>query len=250
MKNIIEYISKNIVSAIVVTVLTGITVTTSAAGTAKLLGSMNSFKPSVPEVRGVQAVDNTDKTKKTISIAKTNSAGGTKLTNSIPSPAGNIAKKIIAMISPTLAPAVNNNVAQNSNSCLITLFGKEYDVFSLQTTHSGGNIFTCNSDMTSTYQTRHGADVSRMQKYLVASTGTAYSNGTRTGSTATGSTRITGSTATTGTGSTEGARFGSGSNDDDDDSNIDDDRDESEIREHRTQQETEFNSNSFFEIDE
>lgn len=228
MKNIIEYISKNIVSAIVVTVLTGITVTTSAAGTAKLLGSMNSFKPSVPEVRGVQAVDNTDKTKKPITIVKTNSVSGTKLTKNVP------------IISPTSVPSTNNNVAQNNNSCLITLFGKQYDVFSLQTTHSGGNVFSCNSDMTSTYQARHGTDVSRMQKYLVASTGTAYSNGTGTGSTgSTGSTKITGGTG--------GTRFGSGS---DDDSDVDDDRDENEIEEHREQQETKFNSNSFLEIDE
>lgn len=51
--------------------------------------------------------------------------------------------------------------------CVITVFSKQYDVAPLQGTHSGGNIFVCGSDMTASYQGKHGTDVARMQPYLV-----------------------------------------------------------------------------------
>lgn len=57
--------------------------------------------------------------------------------------------------------------AATSSSCIITLFGKQYDVTALQASHTGGNIFACGTDMTATYQAMHGTDVSRMIPYLV-----------------------------------------------------------------------------------
>ena len=52
--------------------------------------------------------------------------------------------------------------------CLVTIFGQQYDVAPLQTGHTGGNIFTCGTDMTSVYQGMHGTDVSRISAYLVS----------------------------------------------------------------------------------
>lgn len=57
--------------------------------------------------------------------------------------------------------------AATTGSCIITLFGKQYDVTSLQTNHTGGNIFVCGTDMTATYQAMHGMDVTRMAPYLI-----------------------------------------------------------------------------------
>lgn len=54
--------------------------------------------------------------------------------------------------------------------CIITVFGNQYDVTALQTSHSGGNIFVCGTDMTATFQSMHGTDVSRIAQYLVVST--------------------------------------------------------------------------------
>jgi hypothetical protein len=56
--------------------------------------------------------------------------------------------------------------------CIITVFGKQYDVTSLQTSHTGGNIFVCGTDMTATYQSMHGTDVTRLIPYLVTPTPT------------------------------------------------------------------------------
>ena len=56
--------------------------------------------------------------------------------------------------------------------CVVTIFGKQYDVSPLQTTHSGGNVFVCGTDMTTTYQGMHGTDVTRILPYLIPPTPT------------------------------------------------------------------------------
>lgn len=61
---------------------------------------------------------------------------------------------------PTTAPT------NNSNLCIITLQGQQYDVTSLRSTHSGGDIFKCGTDMTAVYQGKHGTSLARMQPYL------------------------------------------------------------------------------------
>jgi hypothetical protein len=60
--------------------------------------------------------------------------------------------------------------AQAVGSCVVTLFGQQYDVTTLQSTHSGGNIFVCGTDMTTTYTNKHGVNVSRMTQYLIIPT--------------------------------------------------------------------------------
>jgi len=53
------------------------------------------------------------------------------------------------------------------SSCVVTLFGSNYDVSPLQTDHSGGNLFICGTDMTTTYQSEHGTNLSRVASYLI-----------------------------------------------------------------------------------
>lgn len=66
---------------------------------------------------------------------------------------------------------VFNNVPKvdAASSCIVTIFGKKYDVSPLQTSHSGGNVFICGTDMTTAYQGMHGTDVSRIAAYLITS---------------------------------------------------------------------------------
>lgn len=88
-------------------------------------------------------------------------------------------QKSLSGSSPTPKPSVLNNVSSptstfqpaSSTGCIITLFGKQYDVTSLQSTHSGGNVFNCGTDMTTVYQSRHGSNVSQMAPYLVTQNG-------------------------------------------------------------------------------
>jgi predicted heme/steroid binding protein len=54
-----------------------------------------------------------------------------------------------------------------TNSCIVTISGNKYNVTNLKQTHSGGDIFNCNTDMTQSYINRHGNDLSRISKYLI-----------------------------------------------------------------------------------
>lgn len=90
---------------------------------------------------------------------------------------------------PTAKPAF----ATNPNACIVTLFGKQYDVSQLRATHSGGDIFTCGSDMSSVYQGKHGTNVNRMQAYARTTAGSSGSTGVG------GSTGSVGSSGATGT---------------------------------------------------
>jgi hypothetical protein len=67
---------------------------------------------------------------------------------------------------PTQKPL---SASTSTNSCIVTLFGQQFDVTQLRSTHSGGNIFTCGTDMTATYQSKHGTSLARMARYAVAS---------------------------------------------------------------------------------
>ncbi len=79
---------------------------------------------------------------------------------------------------PTNSPAPEasappaSNPAPISNSCIVTIFGKQYDVQPLKTDHPGpkGDFFVCNTDMSNAYQSQHGANVSRLAKYALSPT--------------------------------------------------------------------------------
>lgn len=66
----------------------------------------------------------------------------------------------ISIDAPTPSPQPANTL------CLVTLFGQTFDVTSLRSTHPGGDIFVCGTDMTSVYQSQHGSSLARMQPYL------------------------------------------------------------------------------------
>ena len=59
-----------------------------------------------------------------------------------------------------------------SNKCIVTIKGSKYDVTTLRNTHSGGDIFNCNTDMSTTFTNQHGNDLARIKQYLVTTTGT------------------------------------------------------------------------------
>jgi len=67
-------------------------------------------------------------------------------------------------ILPTKTPIVAINTG---NQCIITISGLQYDVTKLRTTHSGGDVFKCGTDMTSVYVGRHGTNMNRMQAYII-----------------------------------------------------------------------------------
>lgn len=62
----------------------------------------------------------------------------------------------------------NSNNVQTASKCIVTILGDKYDVTTLQTTHSGGNVFICGTDMTSQYEIEHGSNLRRIQPYKIS----------------------------------------------------------------------------------
>jgi hypothetical protein len=52
-------------------------------------------------------------------------------------------------------------------TCIITVNGSKYNVQALKSTHSGGNIFKCGTDMTAVFKSNHGVNYSLIAKYKI-----------------------------------------------------------------------------------
>lgn len=168
MDKIVSYITKNLVSVIGISILTGTTLTTSALGVMKVANNFEKTKVEVPEVKEMEPTI----APTTIPTPGTSTSGGTNTI--IPHPKASSLLPTLGLPVPTTPP--QSQASASNAQCVITLFGKQYDVSRLRNTHSGGNIFTCGTDMTAVYQGRHGSDLSRMQQYLIAPEGTTSSN--------------------------------------------------------------------------
>jgi|CXWL01.1.fsa_nt_gi hypothetical protein len=107
--------------------------------------------------------------------------------NPIVKPTANPTAKPTTRPLPTATPAgqvsqVVNATPDLSGRCIITLSGKQYDVTTLRSSHSGGDVFVCDSDMTASYQAKHGTNMNRMARYEVTAGGqTGVTGGGTTG---------------------------------------------------------------------
>lgn len=52
-------------------------------------------------------------------------------------------------------------------SCIITIDGSRYDVQPLRSTHPGGDIFQCGTDMSTVFHGQHGDNLGMIRKYLI-----------------------------------------------------------------------------------
>lgn len=172
------FLSKHFLPILGVLVLTGTTVTTSVAGMNKIMSQLNtSNTPSIPEIK--KTVETAEKPE----IKETKQAPqATSLRPSVsvtPTHPASLQQLKTTMGASTAQP--QNTAINTSNRCIITLWSNQYDVTSLQTSHSGGNVFQCGADMTAVYQSQHGTNLSRMQQYLVTNTGGSTSTGGSSG---------------------------------------------------------------------
>jgi cytochrome b involved in lipid metabolism len=69
----------------------------------------------------------------------------------------------------TIAPTATSKPATPKPACVVMVSGKKYDVSQLRNTHSGGNVFVCNTDMTNTFFSKHNQQMlnTTMVKYLI-----------------------------------------------------------------------------------
>ncbi len=75
--------------------------------------------------------------------------------------------------------AVSSSPKATTTGCIVTIFGVAYDVTALRGSHPGGDIFKCGTDMSDSYKSEHGTNVSMLQKYSVngsSSTGSSQTS--------------------------------------------------------------------------
>lgn len=161
-----------------VTILAGTTLSTSVVGMSKVMSQLGTTKtPEVPEIhQTIQQPESKTQVTQTDnnSLSTSRSSTPQSIVVTQPSPTHPVAKSSIITTS-TKTPTTSN--ISTIGKCIITLSGSQYDVTPLQTSHSGGNIFTCGTDMTSVYIAQHGNNFSRMQGYLITSSSPSQSNG-------------------------------------------------------------------------
>lgn len=87
----------------------------------------------------------------------------------------------------TESSQTTNNAQTATTGCLITVSGNTYNVQSLRSTHPGGDVFVCDTDMTSMFNKAHGSNYSMLQPYLITS-GSTSTSGSSTTSSSVGST--------------------------------------------------------------
>lgn len=229
MNIISQLLEKKIVPIVIISFLTILTLSTSVMGAAKVAGSFNEDKTQNSQVLGLSTEQKNSedknfqdqKTEDADNVAKVNSTGNqANLPKTIN--AGSANGKIVnspsqgsAVLGSQVNPSVKSN--SNSNACIITIFGKQYDVTSLRSSHPGGDVFVCGTDQSATYQSAHGTSVARLAPYLV----TAGSVNNTTNNPVTGT---SGSQVATGS-QQSGLGLNRPSSNHDDDGDLDDDND-------------------------
>lgn len=165
-------LTKKLLGGLATVVISGLTIFSTGAAVIKVASSVDHVSARVPEVKAAETVEaNADQESPKAEVESGQNSVSTIPTRPAATPTPKTTPSILAArttlqttISPTPTPKPNTT----SLGCIITLFGKQYDVSPLQTTHTGGNIFNCGTDMTAVYQGQHGTDVTRMQPYLVS----------------------------------------------------------------------------------
>lgn len=191
--------------------LTVLTIGTTVMGGAKVASGLNSEKTTNIKSPVASVSDKKTETKTTEKAQEVKGAATTNTGNKVPQKTVTTTKP--ASTGTTLAASALTTTAGSNNSqitetgCIITLFGLQYDVTSLQSSHSGGDIFVCGTDMSAKYQSAHGTNVNRMQPYLVTASTSSPQAPSTTGvgvtSTSQGSANAqSGSTVSTNGGST------------------------------------------------
>jgi cytochrome b involved in lipid metabolism len=102
---------------------------------------------------------NTQQSTPPSSTATTKPAAGTKQTLG--------AKTTAPTATQTPPPAPAPTPAKPT--CIVTISGKRYDVQPLRSTHPGGDVFTCGTDMTSVFFGQHDQNLldTQMKQYLL-----------------------------------------------------------------------------------
>ncbi|RJR27026.1 hypothetical protein C4561_04600 [candidate division WWE3 bacterium] len=153
-----------IFSSVLLGLLTSATIVTGVGSVAKMSKNIDEFKMQVPEVKALSDLRPEKSEVDTREKSEDNVQARTLTNNEIPTDSSGSN----TLLASNGNMQVDSTTLSNDSRCIITLWGKRYDVTKLQSTHSGGNVFDCGTDMTSVYQSQHGTNLSRMVPYLIS----------------------------------------------------------------------------------
>ncbi|MBP7842560.1 hypothetical protein KA017_00995 [Candidatus Woesebacteria bacterium] len=149
---------------------TGVTLATSGVAGAKLYNNLQAQQTpenvelsTEAEVLGVSTIDTipdtTTQNRTTSETVSNQNTTNNTVTDTFP----------IASPTPTTVTQNNGNTT-TIDGCIVKIFGKSYNVTSLKSSHPGGDVFVCGTDMSTAYQNAHGTNISRMASYEVDAT--------------------------------------------------------------------------------
>lgn len=71
--------------------------------------------------------------------------------------------------SSTTSTSTDTTSSNTSGKCIVTISGSQYDVTKLRSTHSGGDIFVCGTDMTNSFFSQHNSRLlnNQMSRYKI-----------------------------------------------------------------------------------
>ncbi|MEI8232590.1 MAG: hypothetical protein WCG44_02490 [bacterium] len=73
-----------------------------------------------------------------------------------------------ATVAPTVVPTATPTPTPKPAGCIVKIDGINYEITSLLRTHSGGNVFTCGTDMSAIFWGQHNNKILRMmQQYKI-----------------------------------------------------------------------------------
>jgi cytochrome b involved in lipid metabolism len=170
MKELITDLFNNFGQKLAMFLLVGTTALTTGTAVSKVVIKQTGAEQKTPQEIAVELPDSGSDSKnveiedRKITLFKDDSTIlpkiiPTKSKSATPTPAPTSIPKATVTTTKTAA------AVDTTNRCIITLFGKSYDISNLRSTHSGGDVFTCGADMTSKYQGKHGSSVSMMSRY-------------------------------------------------------------------------------------
>jgi hypothetical protein len=78
---------------------------------------------------------------------------------------------VFPTISPILTPTPEKtnptSVPLSYKTCIVTLFGRQYDITSMKIKPEEKDIFVCGEDISDSYKAKFGTKVDRLRKYLI-----------------------------------------------------------------------------------
>lgn len=79
-----------------------------------------------------------------------------------------ITKRVVKKVQQFATSAPSNVGSPQQSGCIVTIDGTKYDMIHFKNLHSGGNIFSCGTDMSNIFWSQHSQrQLNQLQRYKI-----------------------------------------------------------------------------------